>query len=254
MVSFLSGTFHLLIGGFLGLISASLAMHFGWRSADRMPGESRWPQCVYCMAPASWKNILPLLGWALRPKMTALPCPCGKRKQQWPLPAAELAGLVLGLLGMACAGWSEPALPLCLMLGLLPAIALIDFHFGLMPDELTIMVAAFGFLWLMLDGGDLFAGLMVAGALLLVGLFAAVVYSRWRGQEMLGLGDVKFFAAAGLWLEPSLAPWFLALAGGVGAIGGIVWQRMGGGKESPFAPALCLSLAILVLYQAAQLP
>ncbi|MDX2028517.1 MAG: A24 family peptidase [Alphaproteobacteria bacterium] len=245
---------HFLIGGLIGLVSASLALQFGWRSADRMPGESRWPHCVYCLSPFRWQSLVPLFGWLRRPERFALPCPCGKRKGWWPQPAAEGVGFLLGALGMSLAGWSALALVLCVMLGLVTAIALIDLHFGIMPDGLTALVAALGLVWLMLGGGDLYAGLMVAGGMLLLGLFCAIVYSRWRGQEMLGLGDVKFFAAAGLWLQPSLAPWFLALAGTMGAIGGLVWQRMGGGKESPFAPSLCLALAILVLYQATQLP
>ena len=87
-----------------------------------------------------------------------------------------------------------------------------------------------------LGGGDIYIALMVSASLLALGLFCAVVYSRWRGKEMLGLGDVKFFAAAGLWLDPQMVPWFLALAGIIGAITGLAWQRLGGGKESPFAP------------------
>jgi leader peptidase (prepilin peptidase)/N-methyltransferase len=85
--------------------------------------------------------------------------------------------------------------------------------------------------------------------MLAVGLFCALVYSRWRGMEMLGLGDVKFLAAAGLWLQFNTAPWFLALAGCIGVAFGLLQRRFGGGKEFPFAPSLCIALAVCVLYE-----
>lgn len=85
--------------------------------------------------------------------------------------------------------------------------------------------------------------------MLAFGLFMALGYSKWRGKEMLGLGDVKFFAAAGFWLSLGLIPWFLSLAGFLGVLIGLIWKRAGGGREFPFGPALCLSLLGCVLYQ-----
>jgi leader peptidase (prepilin peptidase)/N-methyltransferase len=245
---------HFLAGGALSLAVASLAVQFGWRSADRMPGESRRPHCVFCLAPMSWQDIFPLFGWLLRPDTLALPCPCGKQRGLWSQPAAEGIGFLLGVIAMYLVGWNILAIPLCLGLGLLPAIALVDLHFGIMPDGLSLLVAFFGLIWITMGGGDFYIALMISAAFLAVGLFCALVYSRWRGKEMLGIGDVKFFAAAGLWLEPQTAAFFLAAAGGIGVISGLIWQRLGGGKESPFAPALCLSLAGCVLYQIAVMP
>ena len=238
----------------MGLVSASMALQFGWRSADRLPGESRWPHCVFCLAPFAWQDVFPFFGWLLRPDTLALSCPCGRRKGLWVQPVTEVIGFCLGLLAMYLAGWVPLVAPLCLGLGLLPGIAIVDLHFGVMPDGLSILVGALGLLWLVLGGGDIYIALMVAASLLGLGLFFAIFYSRWRGKEMLGIGDVKFFAAAGLWLQPEMAPWFLVLAGLIGALSGFAWQRLGGGKESPFAPALCLSLAVCVLYQVMKMP
>lgn len=250
----ISNALHALVGGAMGLASAALASHFGWRSADRLPGESRRPSCLYCLRLLTWRETFPLFGWLLRTDMRTLPCPCGERKNLWPQPAAELLGFVLGIAGIWLNGWSGAAVPLCLGLGLLPAIALIDLHFEIIPDELNFLLAVFGLWWVLAGGGDFGIALVIAATLLAVGLFGALVYSRLRGMEMLGLGDVKFLAAAGLWLQPGMAPWFLALAGFSGAGAGIIWQRISGNKESPFAPALCLSLALCVLYQLSRGP
>lgn len=245
---------HLFAGGFLGLISASLAGHFGWRAADRLPGESRMPQCVYCLRSYEWFDAFPLFGWLMRSNALDLPCPCGARRGLWPQPAMEIAGFALGFAAVQLAGWSWSVAPLIIGLGLLPAIALIDVYFGVIPDELNILVAATGFGWTQLSSNDPYSPLITAAALLALGLFLALVYSRLRGREMLGLGDVKFFAAAGLWLPFEIAPWFLALAGAAGALYGLIWRYAGGGQELPFAPALCLSLVACVFYRLTALP
>src|SRR5262249_5888137 len=150
--------------------------------------------------------------------------------------------------GMYLVDWSVPAVPLCLGLGLMVAIALVDLQFGIIPDGLNALLAILGVWWVVKSGGDFYLALAVSGVLLAIGLFCALAYSRWRGREMLGLGDVKFFAAAGFWLPLETAPWFLALAGIFGVILSFIWQRAGGGKEFPFAPALSLSLIACMLY------
>ena len=251
---FIANILHLLAGGGLGLVSASLALAFGWRSADRLPGESREPQCVYCYRTFVWQDISPLIGWLLRPDTLSFPCPCGLRKGLWQQPACEIAGFVLGLLAMYFQDWSWAAVPLCIGVGLLPAIALIDFHFGIIPDGLNLLLGAFGFLFVLIRGDDVYLSMVVGAVLLSLGLFFALVYSKWRGREMLGLGDVKFFAAAGLWLRPHTSPWFLALGGFIGVLFNLIWRRISKEKQFPFAPALCLALALCVLYQLAVNP
>lgn len=240
---------HMLYGGMLSLISASLGAHFGYRSADRLPGESRLPECVFCLRPLQLHEYFPLFGWLLRMHALALPCPCGKRKGLWPQPVVEIIGFALGMSAVVLAGWSPLSFPVCLGLGLLPAITLVDLAFGLIPDGLNLALGFFGLLGLLMGGGDLFMGIIGSAGLMGLGLLLAILYSKLRGREMLGLGDVKFFAAAGLWLPIMLIPWFLFIAGLIGIVTGLLWKHYLGEKEFPFAPALCLSLAGLIYYQ-----
>lgn len=244
---------HILIGGLVALVTAALAGHVGLRSADRLPGERRWPQCLYCQKDLRWFECLPLFGWLARRKAVLLACPCGKKIGQWPLPAMEMIGFLLGATVISLSGLSPATLVLCIGLGLLPAIAIIDLMFGIIPDGLNLALGLVGLVWLLLGGGDVFLGLVVASGMLAFSLFLAIIYSKWRGRDMLGLGDVKFFTAAGLWLPIMLLPWFLAAAGVIGTIVGLIWQRVSGNKESPFAPALCAALAGCLLYQLASL-
>jgi leader peptidase (prepilin peptidase)/N-methyltransferase len=239
-----------LAGGAMGLVSAGLACHFGMRSAERLPGESRLPRCLFCQRPLEWFEAFPLFGWLLRKDFSEMPCPCGERKNLWLHPVTEMIGAVLGMVAVTCAGahWSWLFLPLCLGLGLLPAIAMIDFSFGIIPDMLNIALGIAGAIWLMATGQDVFLGLVNCGGLLAFGLLLALGYSKLRRKEVLGLGDVKFFAAAGMWLPVMMIPWFLALSGLLGVGLGLAWQKWKKEEIFPFAPALCLALAFCVLF------
>lgn len=241
--------FDILTGGVLSLLAASLAAHFGYRSADRLPGESRLPHCVFCLRPLQLHEYFPLFGWLLRSQVKKLPCPCGKKTGLWPQPLVEILAFLLGSIAVVLVGWSSNLIPLCLLLGVLPAIALIDLSFGLIPDELNFTMAILGLVYLFVSDGDLFLGLIASAGMLGLGLTLAIGYSKLRGREMLGLGDVKFLAAAGLWIPPLLLPWFLVAAGLIGVLFGLLWRFVDGSKEFPFAPSLCLSLAGCIYYQ-----
>ncbi|MBI1272590.1 MAG: hypothetical protein GC131_00690 [Alphaproteobacteria bacterium] len=239
------------ISALLGLLSACFAGHWGWRMADRLPGEPAWPQCAYCQRAARWWELLPVLGWLIRRKPLALVCPCGQRGMQWMQPAMEIMGMLLGLYAGLMFGWSWAMVWLSLCFGILPAIALIDLYFGIIPDMLNIALAVLGLAWLLAGGGELTTGLAIAGIMLMFALALALGYSKLRGKDMLGFGDVKFFGAAGLWLQPELLPWFLIIAGALGAVGGLLWQRAGGGEQSPFAPAMVIAFAGCLMHQVA---
>lgn len=243
-----------MLGSLASLLMASAAMHVGLRLADRMPGEAYWPECLYCQRPARPHEMLPIFGWLLRPQALQFPCPCAQQKRQWAVPAAEITALLCGTVASGLGGASFGTLWICLAMGLLPAIAIVDLLFGIIPDWFNIALALFGFGWLLAGGGEMTIGLMMGGIMLLLGLLMAYGYSWLRRKEMLGLGDVKFFAAAGLWLQMTTLIWFLIIAGFLGAINGLIWKRVMGSEQSPFAPALCLSLLGCLFYQLATKP
>ena len=162
--------------------------------------------------------------------------------------------LVLALL-LAGIGLYTTVLPVWLvatLAGLLVAIAWLDLETGMLADALTATLGSLALVWLGLQHGSEWVGyapqLAVGFGLLALGWFFAGPYSRWRGHAMLGWGDVKFFAAAGLWLAPLQLPLFLILAGGIGAVVALVYKLKTGQAETPFAPALCLALFTTVVF------
>lgn len=122
----------------------------------------------------------------------------------------------------------------------LARLSWIDLRTFRLPDVYTLPLILAGLILATEDKGiGLPASLL--GCLLGFALFWAVgQYYFWRtGQEGLGLGDAKLFAASGAWLGPAALPYVLLIA----ALGGLVFLRMRKNavrREIAFGPWLAL--------------
>jgi prepilin signal peptidase PulO-like enzyme (type II secretory pathway) len=130
-----------------------------------------------------------------------------------------------------------------------------DIRFGIIPDWLNALIAVLGLARvLMTDAAS--AALMAAAAGAAIGaglLLLRRVYLAWRGMQGLGLGDVKFLAAAGIWTGLSDFPILLliatlaalVLAGALHLTGRAVTAR----TSIPFGPSLALGLLVTLVLQ-----
>lgn len=130
-----------------------------------------------------------------------------------------------------------------------------DIRFGIIPNWLNAAIAMLGLARAFaMDGTS--AALMAAAAGVAVGaalLLLRRVYLAWRGEHGLGLGDVKFLAAAGIWtgladfpillLIATLAA--LLLAGTSHLSGRTVTAR----TSIPFGPSLAFGLVVTLVLQ-----
>jgi leader peptidase (prepilin peptidase)/N-methyltransferase len=135
------------------------------------------------------------------------------------------------------------------------AIAVIDARRSIIPDKLVLTALALGCVdaWMVQSDASNFAALFTA-ALRGLGLAIAfwllrAAYLRLRGQEGIGLGDVKLAAVAGVWLDLlaiSLAVEIAALAAlTVMLIRALRGRRVTGKTPVPFglffAPAIWIA-------------
>jgi leader peptidase (prepilin peptidase)/N-methyltransferase len=115
------------------------------------------------------------------------------------------------------------------------ALALMDIYFLILADIVV---------WPLLASGLLISSIISSEAALasVLGILAGggfayllkVAYRALRGREGIGLGDVKFLAAAGAWLGWHGLPSALL----IGAIGGLVGALVLAASGSPISPAL----------------
>jgi leader peptidase (prepilin peptidase)/N-methyltransferase len=164
-----------------------------------------------------------------------------------------------GLAGAVAFLWLPPAQALlAALLGWwLLALALVDLRLLVLPDVMTLPLAALGLGlaagaellgWPMRTPtlGDASAGAATGGAgLWLVGR----AYAAWRKREGLGFGDAKLAAAAGAWLGWQPLPTLLLLAA-LGTLAGAATARvpMRADTALPLGPGLAGAFFALYLW------
>jgi leader peptidase (prepilin peptidase)/N-methyltransferase len=105
-------------------------------------------------------------------------------------------------------------LPLALLCVLCVAVAWIDIRYGIIPDWLNLSIAAFGLLKIFLIE-DVWATVGALGEGVIIGAVFWLLrrlYFKFRGIQGLGLGDVKFLGAAGIWVGVAGIPMLLLVA------------------------------------------
>ena len=129
-----------------------------------------------------------------------------------------------------------------------------DIRFGIIPNWLNALIAVLGLARAFVMDG---ASGVLTGAIAGVAIGAVLVllrqgYFAWRGVQGLGLGDVKFLAAAGIWTGLSDFPLLLLIATLVALLLAGVLHLTGRAVTArtaiPFGPSLAFGLlATLVL-------
>lgn len=142
--------------------------------------------------------------------------------------------------------------PLCLLCA---ALALTDIRRGIIPNGLNLSIAGLGLLKTLVTGG--------AAAALETGCEAAAIglifwllrrcYFVLRKTQGLGLGDVKFLAAAGTWIGIAGLPTLLLIAtlAALAAAGSLQLAGRAVTRQSslPFGPFLAIGLLLTVISQ-----
>ncbi len=189
---------------------------------------SRCPSCAHKIR---WYENIPLLSWiALRGRCSSCGTSISIR-----YPIVELLTMFASLAVLCVFG---PTFKMVCALGLtwaLIALTGIDFDTQLLPDRITLPLAAAG---LLVNAGSLFVSPTHAILGYVIGFLVLwVVYFIFKiitGKEGMGYGDFKLLAALGAWLGPMQLPLIILMSSFVGAVVGIVLLKVR--KESqPFA-------------------
>lgn len=225
----------LIFGSFVTLVSHRLP-----RGEPILTGRSRCPSCRVALGP---RDLVPLLSWLVQGRRCRQ---CGAAvSPRYALIEVLLAGLFAGL--YLHSGATLTGLLLAGLAVGLVTLSVTDVEAGIIPDKVLLVLAPLGLAY-QYAAGDVALGL--AGGALAGGVAYAIRYAfkRLRGRDALGLGDVKYFAVAGLWLGPFGLPAFMIVTGGAGIAFALLWRRLGGGREFPFGPALAFGLFICLLF------
>jgi leader peptidase (prepilin peptidase) / N-methyltransferase len=141
---------------------------------------------------------------------------------------------------------------LCLLCG---ALALIDIRRGIIPDGLNLFIVGLGLMKAVSTGGAA-AGIEAICEGVAVGLIFWLLrrlYFIWRKIQGLGLGDVKFLAAATPWIGITGIPMLLLIATLTALVTAgslqLAGRDMTRQTSLPFGPFLALGLLLTFLSQ-----
>ena len=186
--------------------------------------------------------------------MTGRHTQLGRESDWWPPLAFAGAYLVVALPVLLQSSPTRAVVAASLLLGgALSALSAIDCKTMRLPDMLTLPLAAAG---IVLAAGFDWAPLwwrLLSACVGFVALFAvAALYRTVRGQNGLGLGDAKLFAAAGAWVGLEGLPSVLLYAAGSALAGILVAAVMGNEVTArtrfAFGPFLAFGLWLVWLY------
>ena len=236
--------FVLLIVLAVGLVFGSFVTCMSYRLPLEQDVVLKPSFCPCCQAKLTPKELIPLFSW-LMSKGKCIHChnPISIRYPLIELTTMAAFGAIYARYGIGL-----EAIILALMSVALLIMIVADLEHYIIPDEIHIALLPLGLAYHYVTGGNwdmVLAGFLVMTAL---GLALHYGYAKLRNKDVLGFGDVKFFAVAGVWLTLPLVAPYLFIIGVVGTLLGLVWKCFHKEAIFPFGPALAVGLFVCIVY------
>lgn len=251
--------FDIIVVVFLGLVLGSFATALSYRLPRGLSMivkvHSQCPSCAHNLGAA---DLVPFFSWAfLRGKCRYCQAAIGI---QYPL--IELATVALCLLFYSVYGLTPETAVIFILAPVLISIIDIDLRYKIIPDSLNAAVLLTGVTALGVNAVmaghpvDFIAeqGAPALGGALIYGLASLLLRQGAQAvmkREAMGLGDVKFFAAAGFWLglNANAASTLMMISGLSGIALALIWKKRTGEAEVPFGPSLMIAfIAVLQFF------
>ena len=255
-------SFTFVLGACLGSFSSALIhrvpenLPWIWESSSKKNISSR-SQCPHCKHELRARNLIPILSWIVQNGRCNY---CSKRISSF-YPLIECICAVLSVMIFHVFGISYLTLLLLMALPFLISLFIIDLRHFILPDQLVFIFLGLGILKAFTSGwpwgeelgsvvahsGDLFLYILFSGLIFAgTAYFLGFLTTKILGRKSLGLGDVKFFAAAGVWLGWEMLPFFLIISGVFGVLVGGAYMKLIGNRMFPFGPALILAFFLII--------
>lgn len=232
----LSAVLGLIFGSYVTMASHRLGIDEG------QGGRSKCPTCGHNLG---FKDLFPLLSYI----MLKGRCRYCKASISCSYPLIELitmAGFIINYHYTMQDSLIITAL-LDLVFVQLMVIVVSDLRYKIIPDQSLIWLTALLIIYGYFSDRMLLELLAVPVIMILIALIVKYPMEWLLKRPALGMGDVKFFAVAGLALPATLLASFLVLSGVFGLCFGIVWRIIKSEPTFPFGPALCASLYYTML-------
>jgi len=208
-----------------------------------------WPgsHCTSCTRSLAWYENIPIVSWVvLRGRCRTCRAPIS-----WMYPIVEVTTALVFVIGYLLYGLTPLAAVRVLFGCALIVLFVTDLQHKILPNVITVPGIAIGFacsLFVPPGWRDSLIGIVAGGGV----LFAlAEAYYRVRGQEGLGMGDVKLLGMIGAFLGWKLVLLTLVLASFAGSLAGGVMIASGRGSMKyalPFGTFLAVGALVAAIW------
>jgi leader peptidase (prepilin peptidase)/N-methyltransferase len=208
-----------------------------------------WPgsHCTSCTHSLAWYENIPIVSWVvLRGRCRTCRAPIS-----WMYPIVEVTTALVFVIGYLLYGLTPLAAVRVLFACALIVLFVTDLQHKILPNVITVPGIAIGFacsLFVPPGWRDSLIGIVAGGGV----LFAlAEAYYRVRGQEGLGMGDVKLLGMIGAFLGWKLVLLTLVLASFAGSLAGAMMIASGRGSMKyalPFGTFLAVGALVAAIW------
>ena len=239
---------HLFLVIIFSLIFGSFASLLTHRLASSEPIVFARSKCLNCGISLKIFNLIPLLSWIFQKgKCSNCRSPISIR-----YPLIELSFL-LSFLAIYFVLGQEITTTMLLyfaIAGTLIVMCVTDLEHYFIPNSTQYFLAALATILVIHIGGTSAVLSNVKSAFLYAGFGLALwAFFYFTAKiEAIGVDDIKFFFIAGLMLGTEEFLSFMFLSGVFGLIFGGLWQKFKKEQMFPFAPAICVSTFICLLF------
>ncbi len=244
----------LVLSAVLGLVLGSFSTALIHRVPRRLKWGAKRSSCPTCKTALGVADLFPVFSWVF----SMGKCRHCKKPISIIYPLIELSGAVLSVLVYLVFGFSAEMIFAAAAIPVLISLFVIDLRHMILPNQLVfvLMVIGLGRLFYF-SVSDVFVSVSdliipyVVGAMIyaIVPWGLGVVVTKILKKDSLGMGDVKLFFVAGIWLGLPVLPYFMMISGLLAMVFSLVWRMAVGGEAFPFGPALIVSFYGLLLFQ-----
>lgn len=234
----------------LGSFSTALA----YRVPKKMPWARTRSKCPSCEHVLGVLDLVPIFSWLLAGRK----CRHCREPISWRYPLTEAVTFFLCMGAYFIYGFTIELAFILLAIPFLMALFVIDLYHMILPNQLNLILGTLGLTRVIyfISQDQHFNESSIAlnyigGAFLfaLVPLVIKVLYEKFKQKNAMGMGDIKFFFVAGLWLGAAVLPQYMIMSGVLAIILGVFWQIIFDQKRFPFGPALVMSFYVMLLFQ-----
>ena len=234
------------IAAFIGACFGSFISAASYRLPREENLISESSKCPQCKHKLGVRDLFPIFSWVF----SGAKCRYCKAKVSIRYPLTEIitAGAFAALYFHY--GWGLQFALLATLTVALLILIISDLETYIIPDTCNVLTAISGLLYqiyIAKSPWQEIVGTIIFAAALLLSI--RWIFTKILKREAMGLGDIKFTAAAAIWLGINGLPLYLVIGGLLGIATHLVWRMFNKNPEFPFGPALAIALYVLVLLE-----